>query len=209
MNDVVAWIVAVPIAYLIGAIPTGYLFGKVWRGVDVRRYGSGGTGFTNVMRTLGRTAALTVLAIDIAKGAIPVAIAIFLTEEELIRAVAGSAAVIGHVYPIYTRFEGGRGVATAFGALVILSPYSAGAAAVGLLIIAATRYVSAGSLSGTAIAALTMIVLVIIGHHTPGLIVFVIAILIFIPIRHVGNIERLISGTERQIEATADPRRRR
>ena len=83
MNDVVAWIVAVPIAYLIGAIPTGYLFGKVWRGVDVRRYGSGGTGFTNVMRTLGRTAALTVLAIDIAKGAIPVVIAIFLTEEEL------------------------------------------------------------------------------------------------------------------------------
>lgn len=209
MTDVVAWILAIPVAYLIGAIPTGYLFGRVWRGVDIRKYGSGGTGFTNVMRTLGKTAAVTVLAIDIAKGVIPVVIVGFATDVEIIRAVSGSTAVIGHVYPVYTKFEGGRGVATAFGALLILSPIAAGAAAAGLLVIAATRYVSAGSLSGTMIATGTMIILIILGHHDLGLLVFAIAIAIFIAIRHVGNIERLATGKERQLEASAKPRRSR
>ncbi len=209
MTDVVAWILAIPVAYLIGAIPTGYLIGRVWRGVDVRRYGSGGTGFTNVMRTLGRTAAVTVLAVDIAKGAVPVVIVSFATDFEIIRAVAGSTSVIGHVYPIYTRFEGGRGVATAYGALLVLSPIAAAAAAVGLLVIAMTRYVSAGSLTGTVIATGTMVILVILGHHEIGLLVFAVAIGIFIPIKHAGNIERLVQGNERQLEAAARPRRSR
>lgn len=209
MTDILAWALAIPVAYLIGALPTGYLVGRAWRGVDIRKYGSGGTGFTNVMRTLGKPAAVVVLAIDVAKGVIPVVIAGLATDVEIIRAVAGSAAVIGHVYPVYTRFEGGRGVATAFGALLILSPFSALGAAGGLLVIAATRYVSAGSLSGTAIACLIMMILVIVGHHEWGLLVFAAAIAIFIPIRHAGNIERLVHGTERQIEGSARPRRSR
>jgi glycerol-3-phosphate acyltransferase PlsY len=203
-----AWLFAIPGAYLLGAVPTGYLIGKLWRGIDVRKYGSGGTGFTNVMRTLGKPAAVTVLTVDILKGVIPVLIVGLLTDSELIRAVAGSAAVIGHVYPVYTRFAGGRGVATAFGALIVLSPLTAGSAAVGILVIAATKYVSAGSLTGTFIAAVAMVALIIAGHHTPGLLVFVVAILIFIPIRHVGNIERLVQGKERQLEARPVPRRR-
>ncbi len=207
MTDTLAWILAIPVAYLIGAIPTGYLVGRVWRGIDVRKYGSGGTGFTNVMRTLGKTAAFTVLGLDIAKGSLPVLIVGFATDVEIIRAVAGSTAVIGHVYPVYTRFVGGRGVATAFGSLVVLSPFAAAAAGIGLLVIAATRYVSAGSLSGTMLATITMVILIIFGHHEVGLIVFAIAIAVFIPIRHVGNIERLVQGTENQLEATAKPRR--
>lgn len=207
MTDTLAWILAIPVAYLFGALPTGYLIGRVWRGIDVRKYGSGGTGFTNVMRTLGKPAAFTVLAVDIVKGAIPVLIVGFATDVEIIRAVAGSAAVIGHVYPVYTKFEGGRGVATAFGALVVLSPYAAAAAGVGLLVIALTKYVSAGSLSGTILASATMVVLMIFGHHGAGILVFAIAIAIFIPIRHAGNIERLVQGKEHQIEAVAKPRR--
>jgi glycerol-3-phosphate acyltransferase PlsY len=204
----IAWLIAIPAAYLFGAIPTGYLIGKLWRGIDVRKYGSGGTGFTNVMRTLGKPAGITVLIVDILKGVIPVLIVGIFTDFELIRAVAGSTAVIGHVYPVYTRFAGGRGVATAFGALVVLSPLTAGSAAIGILVIAATKYVSAGSLTGTFIAAVAMVALIITGHHTPGLLVFVVAILIFIPIRHVGNIDRLVHGKERQIEGKAVPRRR-
>lgn len=209
MTDVVAWILAIPIAYLIGALPTGYLVGRVWRGVDIRKYGSGGTGFTNVMRNLGKTAAVIVLSLDILKGVIPVLVAGIATDVELIRAVAGSCAVIGHVYPVYTKFEGGRGVATAFGALIVLSPIAAGAATAGLLVIAATRYVSAGSLTGTLIATGTMLILIILGWHEIGLLVFAISITFFIAIRHVGNIERLARGEERQIEARARPRRSR
>jgi glycerol-3-phosphate acyltransferase PlsY len=208
MTDVVAWVLAIPIAYLIGAIPSGYMIGKVWRGIDVRKYGSGGTGFTNVMRTLGKPAAFTVLSVDIIKGVIPVVIVGFATDVEIIRAIAGSAAIIGHVYPVFTRFEGGRGVATAFGALVVLSPFAALGAGVGLLVIAATRYVSAGSLTGTFIAAGIMVILIILGHHDVGLLVFVVAIMIFIPIRHAGNIVRLVTGKERQIATMAEPRRR-
>ena len=207
-DTVIAWLLAVPAAYLFGAIPTGYLIGRLWRGIDVRKYGSGGTGFTNVMRTLGKPAAITVLTVDILKGVVPVLVVGLFTDSELIRAIAGSLAVAGHVYPVYTRFAGGRGVATAFGALIVLSPLTAGSAAIGILVIAATRYVSAGSLTGTFIAAVAMVVLIITGHHTPGLIVFVVAILVFIPIRHVGNIERLMHGRERQIEGKAVPRRR-
>lgn len=208
MTDTVAWVLAILVAYLIGAIPTGYLFGKIFRGIDIRKYGSGGTGFTNVMRTMGKTAAVAVLAIDIAKGTIPVILTGLVTDLEIIRAVSGSVAVIGHMYPVYTKFEGGRGVATAFGALVVLSPIAAGAAAGGLLVIAATRYVSAGSLSGTMIAAGTIILLIVLGHHEIGLLVFAIAISILIPIRHIGNIIRLIRGTENRIQPTAKPRRR-
>lgn len=207
MTDSLAWILAIPVAYLLGALPTGYLIGRVWRGIDVRKYGSGGTGFTNVMRTLGKPAAFTVLGVDIAKGAFPVLIVGFATDVEIIRAVAGSAAVIGHVYPVYTKFEGGRGVATAFGALVVLSPYAAAAAGVGLLVIAVTRYVSAGSLAGTILASATMVILMLFGHHDVGILVFAIAIVIFIPIRHAGNIERLVQGKEHQLEAAAKPRR--
>ena len=208
MTDALAWAIAIPVAYLIGAIPTGYLVGRMWRGIDVRRYGSGGTGFTNVMRTLGKPAAFTVLGIDIAKGSLPVLLVGFTTDVEIIRACAGATAVIGHVYPVYTRFDGGRGVATAFGALVVLSPFAAAAAGVGLLVIAATRYVSAGSLAGTFLATGMMIVLVIFGHHGLGILVFAIAISVFIPIRHAGNIERLVHGKENQIATVAVPRRR-
>ena len=208
MTDTVAWVMAIVVAYFVGAVPTGYLFGKVFRGIDVRKYGSGGTGFTNVMRTMGKTAAVAVLAIDIAKGAIAVLITGIFTDVEIIRAVAGSVAVIGHMYPAYLKFEGGRGVATAFGALLVLSPIAAGAAAGGLLVIAATRYVSAGSLTGTAIAAGTILLLIILGHHEWGLLVFAVSIIILIPIRHVGNIIRLLRGTENRIQPTAKPRRR-
>ena len=208
MTDALAWALAIPLGYLIGAIPTGYLIGRMWRGIDIRKYGSGGTGFTNVMRTLGKPAAFTVLAVDVAKGSIPVLIVGFATDVEIIRACAGSVAVIGHVYPVYTKFAGGRGVATAFGALVVLSPIAGGLAATGLLVVAVTRYVSAGSLIGTAIATGTMVVLVILDHHELGLLVFAIAIAIFIPIRHAGNIERLVRGEEHQIATVAAPRRR-
>ncbi len=207
MTDTVAWIVAIAVAYLIGAVPTGYLFGRIFRRIDIRKYGSGGTGFTNIMRTMGKTAAVAVLLIDIGKGVLAVVVTTMFTDVEVLRAVAGSMAMIGHNYPVYLKFEGGRGVATAFGALLILAPYAA-AAGIGLLVIAATRYVSAGSLSGTAIAAGTIVALVIFGHHEWALLIYAAAIMVFIPIRHIGNILRLLRGTENRIQPTAKPKRR-
>jgi glycerol-3-phosphate acyltransferase PlsY len=208
MTDILAWVLALPVAYLIGAVPTGYLIGKVWRGVDVRKYGSGGTGFTNVMRTLGKTAAVTVLAVDIGKGVLPVFLTGLFTDVEVIVAVSATMAVVGHMYPVYTKFNGGRGVATAFGALLMLSPIAAGAAAVGLLVVVITRYVSAGSLVGTAVASVTLVVLILVGHHGMGYLAFAIPILFLIPVRHVGNILRLLKGTENQFQLRARPRRR-
>ena len=208
MTDILAWVLALPVAYLIGAIPTGYLIGKVWRGVDVRKYGSGGTGFTNVMRTLGKPAAVTVLGIDIAKGVLPVFLAGLSTDVELLTALSATMAVVGHMYPVYTKFQGGRGVATAFGALLMLSPIAAGAAALGLLVVFITRYISVGSLVGTLIASTTLVVLIVMGHHGLGYLAFAIPILFLIPVRHVGNILRLLTGTENRLQVRARPKRR-
>ncbi|MBC8424215.1 glycerol-3-phosphate acyltransferase, partial [bacterium] len=110
------------VAYLLGALPTGLAVGKLVRGVDIRRYGSGSTGSTNMYRTLGRVPAALVVGLDIVKGALPVGIAWIATDgNEYAHALAGVSAVVGHSWPVFSGFRGGRGVMPGWGSLIALS----------------------------------------------------------------------------------------
>ena len=208
MTDVVAWILAVPVAYLIGSVPVGIALGRLLRGIDVRRYGSGASGATNVLRTLGPAAGAIVLLTDIAKGATPVLIVTAVTDDAVLRAVAATMVVVGHMWPVWAKFRGGKGVATSIGGVIVLAPWAALPAAVlGFGTVGVTRIVSLGSLVGALVGTTIVIILVAVGYYDLGYLVFGIAVLILVPLKHRENIQRLLSGTENKLEEKARPRR--
>jgi acyl phosphate:glycerol-3-phosphate acyltransferase len=178
------------IGYLVGSLPIGYLLAHGTSGIDLRRAGSGNVGAANVYRTTGLGVAIGVLLADAGKGAG----AVLLGGGGASSVAAGVAAVIGHVYPVWLGFRGGKGVATASGAFGVLSPLPAVIAAVAFaLTVYRSRFVSLGSIIAT-------VMLPIIEWLTPGLravdigATIVAALILF---RHRGNIARLWSGTER------------
>lgn len=209
------------VAYLIGALPAGAIVAHINK-VDISRHGSGKTGTTNVLRTVGRRAALLVLAGDLLKGAGAVLVARALAQVLLASAspfvvaefqiapatlatmLGGAGAVVGHVWSIFMRlvlgkWNGGRGVATALGAALVVSPLvmlAAVAFAVPTILI--SRYVSLGSIVGSAAGAIALIVLVAIGQMEALYLPFVF-LAVFIIAAHRDNIERLLSGTERKL----------
>lgn len=141
------------LGYLSGSVPYGLLLSKRFAGVDIQKTGSGNIGATNVARVAGRRLAVAVLLLDVAKGALPVALARAVTEDLTVHAAAGFAAVLGHVFPVWLRFRGGKGVATAFGVIAVLQPWAAlVGAAVYAAVFAAFRVSSLGSLAGSAAA---------------------------------------------------------
>ena len=184
------------LGYLAGSVPFAFLLARQ-AGIDVRFAGSGNVGATNVLRTTGTGRAVTVMVLDVAKGALAVFLAHVANAGAATTAVAGTAAVIGHIYPVWLRFHGGKGVAVAAGVFGVLTP-SATAVACGLfvIIVRLTRYVSLGSLAATLalppaawlMGASTAVVLASWG--TAALIVF----------RHRANIQRLRAGTERRMQ---------
>lgn len=196
----ISWIPAAPIvavAYLLGAVPFGVLVAKCFdRGIDLRSTGSGNIGATNVARTLGKGAGLLTLLLDAAKGAVAVRLAYaFSPGDPFLAAAAGGAAFLGHVFPVWLGFRGGKGVATALGVVLALSLPAAGilfllfAAA-----FAATRYVSLGSL--VAAAGLTP-AMWLLGAPAPYLVLSAgIGALVFWA--HRENIRRLAAGEERR-----------
>src|SRR6266566_1147025 len=201
------------IGYLWGSIPAGYWMGKLLRGkdFDIRAYGSHKIGATNVLRTLGRVPALIVLVFDLLKGVGPTLIATlvpFFYSSGWGPTVAALAALIGHIYPVFIGFKGGRGVLTASGALLIISPLAFFISAVVLFItILTSRFVSLGSIAGSLTAIICGILFFVIGQLNPAffakvtlpqLIFMVIAPAIVI-IVHYDNIGRLLSGNERKI----------
>ena len=190
---------AIAFGYLCGSIPFGLLLARR-AGVDVRRVGSGNIGATNVARSTSNRLGLATLALDAAKGAVPVALARWLANDQ-VAACAGLAAFLGHVFPLYLRFSGGKGVATALGVLLGLSAWLALAAlAVFAVVLLACRYVSAASVAaGIAAAA---VALVLFGWTEYG--IAVIAIVALVIWRHRANVQRLRSGTEHKIFATRD-----
>lgn len=197
-------------AYLLGALPTGLVVGKLVRGVDIRRYGSGSTGSTNMYRTLGRIPAATVVGLDIAKGALAVGIAWIATDgNEYAQALVGVAAIVGHSWPVFSGFRGGRGVMTGWGSMVVLSPIAAGVTAIGWIIVTVTKYVSVGSLFGTTLGALAIIVLGFVDLAPMEYIIFSIAGAGVIWIRHYDNIVRLMSGDEKPVTKSGRPTRAR
>jgi glycerol-3-phosphate acyltransferase PlsY len=191
------------LAYLIGSIPFSYLVAR-WRGVDVRRVGSGNVGATNVMRSAGVAAGLAAFLLDAAKGAgaalVAHALAARLAPEAatVLPAAAAAAAVLGHVFPVWLRFRGGKGVATGAGAFVPLAPLSAGLALATFGVVAfATRYVSLASIVG----ATTLAALAFATQPNPAVAwaaAFCAAVII---VKHRDNIDRLRRGNERRIGA--------
>ncbi|MCH7906539.1 MAG: glycerol-3-phosphate 1-O-acyltransferase PlsY [Chloroflexi bacterium] len=198
------------VAYLLGALPTGLAVGKALRGVDIRRYGSGSSGSTNVYRTLGRVPAATVVSLDVAKGAVAVGIAWLATGgNEYAHATAGVAVIVGHSWPVFSGFRGGRGVMTGWGAMIALSPIAAGITAIGWVVVTVTRYVSVGSLFGTTIGTIALAVLATLGLAPLEYIIFSALGAGVIFIRHFDNISRLVSGTEDPVTEPGKPTRAR
>lgn len=187
----------VVVAYLLGSLPSGLIVGRVYRGVDVRDQGSGKTGFTNTLRSLGVGAALIVLAADLAKGALPVVVARLVFDDPWAAALSGIAVVIGHTFPVFAGFRGGRGVATGCGAFIAVAPLAALAILVaGAGVLAATRYVSVMSIAGTAAGFIAIVVLVIGGWLAPQYLLFGAAVALSIELSHLPNMRRLLRGVE-------------
>src|SRR5262245_2432431 len=204
MSDALALLFVVVAGYLLGSIPSGYLLGRWLAGVDLRQYGSGSTGATNTMRVLGaRGFALTFLA-DAAKAAAASLLARALLGDALgpatAECLAAIAAIVGHNWSVFIGFAGGRGVACSVGAMLLL--YWPGAL-VGLIaaaiLIYLTRYVSLGSIAGTAIGLLATLVAMAEGLRPPALALFAAATAVLVIAQHRGNIARLLAGTERKI----------
>lgn len=205
-------LLSIPLAYLLGSIPFGYLLVRTFRKQDIRATGSGNIGATNVARSGGKGLALATLLLDLAKGlaatllafafawrVLPPALAH--TQAAAIADAAGIAAVLGHVFPVWLGFRGGKGVATALGVFLAISPRATlCAVAVFLLVFLLTRYVSLASI--LAAAAFPIFAFGFVRHPSP----VAIAAFLFIPalviVKHHANIRRLLTGTESRFDRT-------
>ena len=189
----------ITLAYLIGSIPFGYLVVRMTGGGDVRETGSGGTGATNVSRRAGKAAGSLTLVLDALKGAISVLLATWLSEGSP-GAAAGVAAILGHIFPVWLRFRGGKGVATAVGVFVMLAPFALLCAGIVFAaVVALTRYVSLASLTAAASIPLfiwlqKLLIQPVVEIKAPLTAAVVGAMLIIFA--HRGNIVRLMNGTE-------------
>lgn len=198
----VAFVIA---AFFIGAIPWGYLAGRMVGGIDLRTVGSGGTGATNVLRTLGKKASAVVLALDALKGFLPVVVANWAGIGSVWVAGTAVAAVAGHCWSPFIGFKGGKGVATGAGATLALFPQFLILLPVLGLIVWATRYVSLGSLTVAVLAALLSVAMASLGRLDWASAWAIVAIAAIVVVRHRGNIERLLGGTERRIGESVAP----
>ena len=191
---------AVPLAaYLLGSVPFGLLLAQLFAGTDVRKSGSGNIGATNVARVVGPLAGVVTLIFDVAKGAGAVLLAEKLLNGSAVWMTAAAvAALLGHCFPVWLKFKGGKGVATAAGAFLVLSPLACLAAAIlFVLVVVFWRYVSLGSISAAAALPLLLYLLWAPGHAPPpGVTLGALAATLLIIYKHRGNFERLLQGTE-------------
>lgn len=204
----------VVVSYLIGSIPMGYLAGKALQGIDIRDYGSGSIGATNVYRVLGRWPFLGVMMLDAAKGYLPVLAVWYVFGAHDLQVASGIAAVIGHDFPAYIHFRGGRGVATSFGVYAALAlPLAVGLFAVGVFMLVALRYMSVTSMVTVPLGALVLLLLAIFGNSdefTYTKAIFGAFATVFVLLTHVENIKRLLKKTEPRFgEAVEGLRRQR
>lgn len=202
MQSIALGSLLVVLAYLLGSIPTGYLIGRYLQNIDIREHGSGSTGATNVLRTLGKGPAIAVLAVDIVKGAAAVGLVklVYLLGPDLLPSVwqlwlivtVGLIAILGHSRSVWLSFTGGKSVATSIGVIMVINPLAAlitlGTFGLGLAI---TRIVSLSSLIG----AVALNVFMLLGQPLPYILFGAIAG-IYVFVRHTANIKRLIAGTE-------------
>ena len=192
-------LLVVAVAYLVGSLPFSFLVARAFGVKDVRRVGSGNVGATNVLRSAGRAAGLLAFLLDAGKGAAATLLAARLAPSDAaLPALAALLAVVGHMYPVWLRFQGGKGVATGLGAFAPLAPLAALAAVAGFAAVAwATRYVSLGSVAG----ALALVLLAwLLGGSAPvvGSALVAAGLIVF---RHRSNLRRVLGGTERRAGA--------
>ena len=196
-------VLVVIFAYLIGSIPFGYLLVRLKLGADIRETGSGGTGATNVSRRAGKLAGVLTLFLDAAKGALAVILARSLLTEGGLSwplALAAFAVIVGHIFPIWLGFRGGKGVATAVGVFLVLEPLAVALSGIiFILIVVTTRYVSLGSILAAAAIPLLIWLLTLFYQPSPDgavMLVFATAAALLIIFAHRSNLARLVKGTE-------------
>lgn len=188
------------VSYLSGSVPFGLIVGRLSRDIDLRDHGSGNTGATNTLRVLGWKLSFVVALADVGKGIFAVLLARILVGDVQAEVVTGLAVLLGHNWPLYVAFRGGRGVATAFGALAVISPWGALAVTVAFaLSIAISRYVSLGSIMAGIVAIIAGLGLALSGELQPGYLSFILVAAAIVILRHRENIDRLLAGRERKI----------
>lgn len=195
--------------YLVGAVPFGLIVVRAARGIDIRTAGSGNIGTTNVARVAGKKLAILVFLLDFAKGYLPVlGVHTIVTNhgaDQLVPVAAGLATVVGHMFPVYLKFKGGKGVATGAGMLAALVPWALGVSfLVWVFVVGATRYISLGSMS----AAVALPVSFVAFHRTSAfgsdvlLTLLCVTVAALVIVRHRSNIKRLLTGTENRLGGT-------
>ena len=186
------WILA---SYLVGSIPVGIILAKM-RGADPRKVGSGNIGATNVMRAAGKTIGIMTLLGDILKGFIPTITAMYFGQTPAVVAMTGFAAFVGHLFPVFLRFRGGKGVATGVGVYLAVSPFAILInIVIFVLVLFKWRYVSLGSLVGSALMPVALFVL----GKPCDYVYLSIIVGMFVFLKHKENIRRLIDGNENKM----------
>lgn len=179
-------------AYLLGSVPFGFLIYFFFERKDIRQEGSGNIGATNVMRCRGKNAGLVTLALDMLKGVVVVAYGLRHFHSPVIVILGGAAVILGHLFPIYLKFKGGKGIASLMGVFIVFHfPAALVFVCTFLLVLYFTRYVSLGSVAG-----LTTLFFYTLFTHTAEVSSIVLAVVILICIKHNGNIQRVLAGTE-------------
>ncbi|MFQ5685508.1 MAG: glycerol-3-phosphate 1-O-acyltransferase PlsY [Candidatus Scalindua sp.] len=209
MFVIISYIVGIIISYMIGGIPFGYLI-AVAKGIDIRTHGSGNIGATNVGRVLGKKYGLIIFILDMLKGfvvvffvpaAVSSAVNIPTTTDNLLVILCGFCTVLGHAFPVFLNFKGGKAVATSFGVFIWLVPISIGIVfGVWLLTVIVTRYVSLGSMIGS--LSLVGVIVIVVDSPFGGniyLMAMSVAVAILIIARHTSNIQRIVAGTEKKV----------
>ena len=186
------------ISYLIGSIQSGILIGKIIYKTDVRQFGSKSSGATNIQRTIGLKPGIFVLILDILKGFLPILFIEIFTEENILGVMSCIFLVLGHCYPVFHKFKGGKGVATGFGSVVVLLPYIALGIPIALPIIYKTRYVSLGAILGCIIS-IFLIILFVALELLPSESLIILFVPLLIIYKHKQNIIRLIQKKENKI----------
>ena len=186
------------ISYLLGSFPSGFLYAKKLKGIDLRHVGSGSTGATNVLRNIGKWPALIVFIIDVLKGFIAVKIAYFFLSENIFQVLAGLFAIAGHIWPIWLKGKGGKAVATGLGMFIALS-WKVGLASFGtfLIIISLTKIVSLSSITASILLPIYMLKYIGTLSHPFTIFSFIVSIIVIW--KHRSNINRILKGEEPKI----------